>query len=1163
MVCPDTLIPFLKEARTSASKRMVAEITFSGSTYQIRCKDGGESFWVFLQLDQSDQARDFFCSCPACVETGACRHMAAAFSSIFDKTFLPLHKRFEASCFSILFRALSEGCDRPVCVRNSALQLRCGKSSVVLSGPSDWLDAIQSMIEPSVEATEETSIKFSNASEDELAAWRRGSAAGRLRFELSALSDVAKHLFSSYDWSFRFEGKEGVPTHFECFSGPRHCVLPLFDLLGAVLDSLPPSHPALEPYGGKSVERIDVVKKALRVTFGGKEESLSSAVPIPGSDWWYVQGSFVKKTLRSPWTIRSSEQIAAFLDAAEPEEKLFEPRYSASVNKNGMTIRAFLETPGDLADAPMWGRWVWLKGQGFRRIAPLWFPEMVHKVSVQDLPEFLSAHKRWLESALHMAVHDHPPEEVVTYEVDAGGALTFHRASKRVFARQAVPLGAWSFVEGEGFFAGSREPPAPYDTPIPPHRVPEFVAQEAAWLKSVPGFFADHSPIVSAGLDIHLALGSVHLSPHIELEERARSFFYDGLGYLSGVGFFPLPAHVEKAGTEVYSPSDREAWDRFFLSRLPELQRLLPCVVDPRLVSPSSLRLVCNGLQPHETSSLWDAGFYWESDQGRVLPDVLVKAYRRHERFLPTDAGLLDLSEERFGWIHSVVHQPSKKCRLRTADFLKIQVHDQFSFSDEVPSETSAIIDRLLRAIPPTPPDLSGFASALRPYQVHGVVWLWHLYSSGLSGLLCDDMGVGKTHQAMALLNAVHNDALAKGRPRPRFLVLCPASLLWHWKDKLASALPHLHVFTYAGGGRASALPEDFDLFLTTYGIWRNEHKTLHTLPFEVAIFDELQIAKNHVSQIWSALSRIRASMRLGLTGTPVENRLRELKAVFDLILPGYLPSGEGALLSRYIRPFVLRRRKQDVLPDLPAKVEDLYPVELVGEQKELYRQVASRQGSPLLQQLRDGEAPVPYLHIFALLSSLKQICDHPAVYLRDTENYASYESGKWNAFVELLEEAHESGQKVVVFSQFLAMLDIMVAHLRSNGIGFAQIRGSTKQRGEEISRFQNDPDCLVFLGSLQASGLGIDLTAGSVVIHYDRWWNAARENQATDRVHRIGQSRGVMVYKLMTAQTVEERIDRMILRKAQMLEEAVAYDDHQILKKLDRAELIDLLQLD
>ena len=632
------------------------------------------------------------------------------------------------------------------------------------------------------------------------------------------------------------------------------------------------------------------------------------------------------------------------------QKKPLEPRYSASVDKDGVTIRAFLKTPKDLDDAHLWGLWVWLEGLGFRRMAPLRFPERVYKISIQDLPEFFSANRRWLESVLHLAVHDHPLREAVTYEVDSGGALTFHHTSKRTEARQAKPLGDWSFVEGEGFFARSREPIVPYGTTIPPHRVPEFVTKEATWLRSVPGFFADHSPIASAGLDIRLIRGSVHFSPRFELESQARSFFYVGVGYLSGVGFFPLPALVEQACAKVYSPGDREEWDQLFLSRLPELQHLFPCTVDPRLVPPSSLRLVCDGLQ--KTPSQWDASFYWESDQGRVMPDVLAKAIRRQERFVPTAAGLLDLSEERFGWIRSVVHQPDKKCRLQTADFLKIQAHDPFSFSADVPTDTSAIIDRLLRAIPPTPPDFSGFGSALRPYQVHGTVWLWHLYSAGLSGLLCDDMGVGKTHQAMALLNAVHNDALAKGLPRPRFLVLCPASLLWHWKDKLASALPHLRVFTYAGGGRSlGSFPEDSDLFLTTYGIWRNEQKTLHTLSFEVAVFDELQIAKNHVSQIWSALSRIRASMRLGLTGTPVENRLRELKAVFDLILPGYLPLGDGELLSRYLRPFVLRRRKQDVLPELPPKTEELYPVELVGEQKELYRAGDRPPGAPLVQR--------------------------------------------------------------------------------------------------------------------------------------------------------------------------------------------------------------------
>ena len=249
------------------------------------------------------------------------------------------------------------------------------------------------------------------------------------------------------------------------------------------------------------------------------------------------------------------------------------------------------------------------------------------------------------------------------------------------------------------------------------------------------------------------------------------------------------------------------------------------------------------------------------------------------------------------------------------------------------------------------------------------------------------------------------------------------------------------------------------------------------------------------------------------------------------------------------------------MLPDLPPKTEDLYFTELVGEQKELYRQVASRQAVPLIQQLHDEQSPIPYMHIFALLSALKQVCNHPASYLRDVENYTRYDSGKWGAFIELLEEAQESGQKVVVFSQFLSMLDIMSLYLNSKNIGFAQIRGSTKDRREEIERFQHDPSCQVFLGSLQAAGLGIDLTAGSIVIHYDRWWNAARENQATDRVHRIGQNRGVMVYKLMTAKTIEERIDQMIARKARLFEDVIAYDDHQVVKKLDRAELLELLE--
>jgi SNF2 family DNA or RNA helicase len=202
----------------------------------------------------------------------------------------------------------------------------------------------------------------------------------------------------------------------------------------------------------------------------------------------------------------------------------------------------------------------------------------------------------------------------------------------------------------------------------------------------------------------------------------------------------------------------------------------------------------------------------------------------------------------------------------------------------------------------------------------------------------------------------------------------------------------------------------------------------------------------------------------------------------------------------------------------------------------------------------------VPYMHIFALLSALKHICNHPATYTKDIQNFESYSSGKWEAFQELLEEAINSGQKVVVFSHSLLMLDIIELYLAKKGIHFAQIRGSTKDRREQLEHFQKNPKCKVFLASLMAAGLGIDLTAGSVVIHYDRWWNAARENQATDRVHRLGQSRGVMVYKLMTTKTIEERIDRIITDKSSLLEDVLSYDDHRIIKQLSRNDLIELL---
>lgn len=260
------------------------------------------------------------------------------------------------------------------------------------------------------------------------------------------------------------------------------------------------------------------------------------------------------------------------------------------------------------------------------------------------------------------------------------------------------------------------------------------------------------------------------------------------------------------------------------------------------------------------------------------------------------------------------------------------------------------------------------------------------------------------------------------------------------------------------------------------------------------------------------------------------------------------------------IKPFILRRRKTEVLKELPEKSENKAYCDLLEDQEMLYQETLELSRKGLISELNNQDIPINYLHIFSILSRLKQICDHPALIAKDPKNYKNFQSGKWELFLELLQEARESELKVVVFSQYLYMLDIIENFLRENNWEFAQIRGDTLNRRAELKRFQEDPNCVVFIGSLQAAGLGIDLTAAGVVILYDRWWNAARENQAIDRVHRIGQKWGVQVYKLITKNTIEEKIDWMIAKKGRLLEEIVTTDDHSLFKQFTRSELIELL---
>lgn len=866
------------------------------------------------------------------------------------------------------------------------------------------------------------------------------------------------------------------------------------------------------------------------------------------------------------------------------------------------------------------------------------FPCGTTEILGEDIDTIILEHQMWFQKYKGFQPHPFSYKGELSYKVDPlTCALYFFSNGSTAGARgtkdrhtATMECGSWIWRENEGFFQNNSiqdvsqavyrhkgvEPPL--NVPIPPHQVAHLLQSAENFLHCVPSFFCKTSPIESSTLkiDFDKKLRKIEIYPIYVLKNgicQEEMRIYGEYGFLPGIGFFRIPLMSLQNGiTRSIEEGNREEWDRFFLDQLPRYRLEYTLAIDPQLEKPTELKLYCQSSSEEivdeeieHFSHEWKADFYWMSDLGVCSFDEVVHALEQGMRFVPSQAGLIDTKDERFLWLQSYVKsnrkkpavtsgvmrkkaqkskaQKSKSLHLKAFDFFRIQAHDTVHFIEDGTQKNnySTAIQKLLQAQADSEPVLNYLKSELRPYQKHGLDWLWFLYTAKLSGLLCDDMGVGKTHQAMALMAAVHADIEPRrdGKLGGRFLIVCPTSLVWHWKEKLSKFLPDLTVMPYFGEARSlDDIRGDWNIFLTTYGIWRNEVAFLRTLSFDVAVFDELQIAKNHVSRIWAALSQVQASMRIGLTGTPIENHLRELKALFDLILPGYLPDdslfrewyvrpidkgisdSRQALLARSIKPFVLRRKKNEVLPDLPEKTEELFMTELLPDQKRLYREVAAMQGEPLIQQLHNTSSPIPYMHIFALLSSLKQITNHPASYLKDVANYKQYDSGKWQVFLELIEEAKESGQKVVVFSQYLNMLDIMGAALTEMGIRFTEIRGRTRSRGAAIEQFQKDPETLVFLGSLQAAGLGIDLTAASIVIHYDRWWNAARENQATDRVHRMGQARGVQVIKMVTKDTIEERIDMMIARKSTLLDEMVHYDDHQVVKKLTRDELLEVL---
>ncbi|HEX6096207.1 MAG TPA: DEAD/DEAH box helicase [Thermoanaerobaculia bacterium] len=527
---------------------------------------------------------------------------------------------------------------------------------------------------------------------------------------------------------------------------------------------------------------------------------------------------------------------------------------------------------------------------------------------------------------------------------------------------------------------------------------------------------------------------------------------------------------------------------------------------------------------------------FMAGEEGISAADV-ARARREGIRALIRGNLWIDVTDPQFAWLDEATVGPRGHILVTKLELLRIRgsLRGKAVFrGDRTCERVFRLFDEIQTDSEAPPPSSLGLD--LYAYQQTGYQWLWLLQQNGFGGLLCDDMGLGKTHQAIALIAA-----LVKADPSLNVLVVCPTSLIDHWKDKLARYAPGVPIT------------------LTTYGLVRTRIEQFRGKRFDLVVLDEMQTIKNADTATHHALRAIDKRIAIGLTGTPIENHEGELKALLDFAVPGYLPKyvDDRATLQRLVRPFVLRRTKAQVLTELPPKIVDKRYCELTGEQRALYRRVLEARARPLRAQLRAGQV-VSYVHVFAALNYLKQVCNHP---LSAGGGFSEdLPSGKWDLFTEMLDGCMSSGLKVVVFSQYLSMLDLIEKHLVVNDIGYASIRGGTRERGQEIARFRDDPDCRVFTASLRAGGLGIDLTSASVVIHYDRWWNQAREDQATDRVHRLGQTRGVQVIKLISRNTIEEKIDALIESKATLATDLIRPDDPSLVKQFTREELDELL---
>ncbi len=464
----------------------------------------------------------------------------------------------------------------------------------------------------------------------------------------------------------------------------------------------------------------------------------------------------------------------------------------------------------------------------------------------------------------------------------------------------------------------------------------------------------------------------------------------------------------------------------------------------------------------------------------------------------------------------------------------------------------------------------------LRNYQKDGFFWLRFLYKYYFGGILADDMGLGKTIQALTLLKSIELSAPA--------LIVCPRTLIYNWGEEIEKFFPDTKYLVYYGTPEErETMIEDikaYDIIITSYSIISRDYKLLNELPdgFSYCILDEAQHIKNYKTKRARSVKSIKAKRKLALTGTPIENSVEELWSIFDFLMPGYLgtytlfrkkylnpiinDNDQKVLeeLKKRVAPFILRRKKSDVLKELPEKMINFQQVEMTKLQQDTYQLVLEDVKGKIFETVNEKGFNKSRIHILAALTKLRQICNHPSLVLDQAEQQAP--SGKLDTLLEMVEEAIEGGHKLVVFSQFVKMLKLIRERFDVAGINYEYLDGSTHNRMERVNRFNAEKDVKVFLVSLKAGGVGLNLTSADIVIHVDPWWNPMVERQATDRVHRIGQENKVLVYKMITRGTVEEKMLKLQKRKEEVFNSVIEDNDSKS-ESITWEDIQDLLHFD